>query len=130
MKNDELHLRHDAGARTELGCPHFAGIFALGASIELLTSVGMGRIQERALTLNRLLTSQLLETGWNVLSPVEAEENRSAETLVMASDPGALVRKLALRRVIVTEKTQGIRVATDFFNNETDIEHLISALNS
>src|ERR1044072_8631897 len=39
MKNDELHLRHDVAARVELGCPHFAGMFALGASIDLMTRV-------------------------------------------------------------------------------------------
>ena len=33
-KNNEIHLRHDAAARAELGCPHFAGIFALGASVD------------------------------------------------------------------------------------------------
>src|SRR6266567_3206260 len=36
MRNDEIHLRHDAAARVELGCPHFAGIFALGASVDFL----------------------------------------------------------------------------------------------
>ncbi len=29
-RNNEIHLRHNAAARAELGCPHFAGIFALG----------------------------------------------------------------------------------------------------
>ncbi len=128
MKNDELHLRHDAAARVELGCPHFAGMFALGASIDLLTSVGMSRIQERALTLNKLLTNRLTESGWDVLSPIDDERNRSAETLVAADDPRALVSKLAERKVIVTEKPQGIRVATDFFNNEEDLAHLFEAL--
>src|SRR5687767_14848899 len=115
MKNDELHLRHDAAARTELGCPHFAGMFALGASIELMTSVGMKNIQERALALNTLLTDRLMEDGWNVLSPIDDDQDRSAETLVATDDPGALVRKLAEEKVIVTEKPKGIRVATDFF---------------
>jgi selenocysteine lyase/cysteine desulfurase len=128
MKNDELHLRHDAAARVELGCPHFAGMFALGASIDLLTSVGMSTIQERALTLNKLLTNRLMESGREVLSPIDDDRNRSAETLVAADDPGTLVSKLAERRVIVTEKPQGIRVATDFFNNEEDLDHLIEAL--
>jgi selenocysteine lyase/cysteine desulfurase len=30
--------------------------------------------------------------------------------------------------VFVTEKPQGFRVATDFFNNEDDIETLVEAL--
>ena len=49
MKNDELHLRHDAAARVELGCPHFSGMFALGASIDLMMGSGINKIQKRAL---------------------------------------------------------------------------------
>ena len=128
MKNDEFHLRHDAAARVELGCPHFAGMFALGASIDLFTNVGMSQIQQRALTLNKLLTAQLLENGWGVLSPINNEADRSAETLVAAEDPATVVRKLADQKILVTEKPEGIRVSTDFFNNEEDIQRLIEAL--
>ena len=128
MKNDELHLRHDAAARTELGCPHFAGMFALGASVELLTSVGIRNIQERALALNTLLTGRLADEGWDVLSPIDYEHERSAETLVAAREPAVLANKLAKEKIVVTQKPQGIRVATDFFNNEADIDRLIEAL--
>ena len=128
MKNDELHLRNDAAARVELGCPHFAGMFALGASIDLLMSIGIRNIQERALDLNTLLTSRLADEGWEVLSPIDSRHKRSAETLVAAAEPAVLVNKLAKQKVIVTEKPQGIRVATDFFNNEADIDRLIAAL--
>jgi selenocysteine lyase/cysteine desulfurase len=38
------------------------------------------------------------------------------------------VRRLFQRGVIVTEKPQGIRVATHFFNNEDDVEQLIAGL--
>jgi cysteine desulfurase / selenocysteine lyase len=128
MKNDELHLRHDAAARAELGCPHFAGMFALGASLDLLSEVGLKNIEERALTLNRFLTSRLIDSGWQVLSPIDDENTRSAETLLAADEPARLVAKLAEQKIVVTEKPEGIRVATDFFNNESDIETLIETL--
>lgn len=128
MRNDEVHLRHDVASRAEIGCPHFAGIFALGASIELMQSIGIANIQERALELNRKLTSRLEEIGWKVLSPVDEERFRSAETLVAADEPAQLVNKLASQKILVTEKPQGFRVSTDFFNNEDDIERLIRAL--
>lgn len=127
-RNNEIHLRHDAAARAELGCPHFAGMFALGASVDLITALGMKSIEERALSLNRFLTSRLRDAGWNVLSPLADEGMRSAETLVEAADPAGLVAKLAEQKIIVTKKPQGIRVATHFFNNEDDIERLIEAL--
>lgn len=127
-RNDEIHLRHDAAARGELGCPHFAGIFALGASIELIENVASKNIEERALSLNRFLTRRLTDSGWKVLSPIGDEGARSAETLVEAEDPARVVAQLAERKIIVTRKPKGIRVATHFFNNEEDIERLIEAL--
>jgi len=128
MRNDELHLRQDAAARAELGCPHFSGIFALGASVDLMIGIGIKNIEERALALNRLLTTRLTDIGWTVLSPIANEVTRSAETLVAADEPSHVVAKLAERKIIVTEKPQGIRVATHLFNNEADIERLVDTL--
>src|SRR5438552_1887848 len=129
MRNDEFRPRHDAAARVELGCPHFAGIFSLGASLDLIGEIGAENIQARVLELNRFATSRLKEDGWKVLSPLQNESSRSAETLVEVDEPGRVVRQLLSRGVIVTEKPRGIRVATHFFNNEEDIARLIAALN-
>lgn len=127
--NDEFHLRHDAAARVELGCPHFAGMFALGASVQFIQEIGIQSIEERVLSLNRYLTTRLIEAGWHVLSPLRSEASRSAETLVAVENPAGVVQRLAGQQVIVTEKPQGIRVATHFFNAESDIDRLIEALN-
>jgi selenocysteine lyase/cysteine desulfurase len=127
-RNNEVHLRHDLSARAELGCPHFAGIFALGASIEMMRAIGMANIEARALDLNRKLTSRLNEIGWRILSPLGDEKFRSAETLVAAANPAQVVSQLAKEKILVTEKPQGFRVSTDFFNNEDDIERLIRVI--
>lgn len=129
-RNNEVHLRHDAAARAELGCPHFAGMFALGASVALMLEIGTRNIQERALLLNRFLTEGLLAAGLKVLSPLGDESSRSAQTLIAVVNPAATVAQLAERGVIVTEKPQGIRVATDFFNDEGDVDRLLEALRS
>lgn len=129
MRNDELRPRHDLAARVELGCPHFAGMFSLGAALELIDQVGIADIQERALQLNRFLTGKLTEDNWKVLSPLQNDGSRSAETLIETDKPAEFVRALFKRGVIVTEKPEGIRAATHFFNDESDIERLIAALN-
>ena len=128
LRNDEVHLRRDVSARAELGCPHFAGIFALGASVDLFRSIGMKNIETRALDLNRLLTNRLQEAGWRVLSPLSDEQFRSAETLVATESPARVTGALAEKKIMVTEKPEGIRVSTDFFNNEEDVDRLIEAL--
>jgi cysteine desulfurase/selenocysteine lyase len=128
MRNDEFRVRADAAARAEMGCPHFAGIFSLGASANYLLQLGAEEIERRALALNRQLTEQLAAAGWRVLSPLRDEATRSAETLVEASDPARVARHLSKRGVAVTQKPEGIRVATHFFNNEEDIARLVAAL--
>ena len=129
MRNDELRPRHDAAARLELGCPPFAGIFSLGAALELIEQVGLANIQKRDLQLNRFLTDKLIENNWRVLSPIQNEGSRSAETLIEIDKPAEMVRALFRRGVIVTEKPEGFRAATHFFNDESDIERLIAGLN-
>lgn len=129
MRNDELRPRHDAPARVELGCPHLAGIFSLGAAVELIEELGIANIQERALQLNRMLTEALAENGWQVISPIQNDASRSAETLIEVERPAETVRALFRRGVIVTEKPEGLRAATHFFNDESDIERLIGGLN-
>jgi cysteine desulfurase/selenocysteine lyase len=128
MRNDEFRPRHDAAARVELGCPHFAAIFSLGASLDLINEIGMNNIQARVLELNRYLTQRLTESGFEVLSPLRNEGSRSAETLVRVDQPHHVVRRLFQRGVIVTEKPEGVRVATHFFNHEDDVERLIEGL--
>ncbi len=129
-RNDEIHLRHDTASRAELGCPHFAGIFALGASVDFLMELGIKNVEERALSLNRMLTKRLIESDCTVLSPLTSEKHRSAETLVACNDPARVVALLNEQRIIVTQKPQGVRVATHFFNNEEDIERLVQGLRS
>ena len=128
MRNDEFRVRRNAGARAEMGCPHFAGIFSLGAAANYLLQTGTLEIERRALALNRHLTEQLASADWRVLSPLGDEATRSAETLVAADDPARVARHLSARGVAVTQKPEGIRVATHFFNNEGDIARLVAAL--
>jgi selenocysteine lyase/cysteine desulfurase len=128
MRNDSYRLREDAAARSETGCPHFAGIFALGEAARHLLEIGAERIERRTLALNRQLTQSLKTAGWEVLSPLGEESWRSAETLVRADDPRLAVRHLSRHRVAVTIKPEGFRAATHFFNDEADIARLANAL--
>jgi selenocysteine lyase/cysteine desulfurase len=128
MRNDSYTLKTDAAARAETGCPHFAGIFALGEAARQLLDLGVERVESRALALNRRLTESLKAAGHEVLSPLADERHRSAETLVRAADPPRTVRHLSKHRVAVTIKPEGFRAATHYFNDDSDIARLVAAL--
>lgn len=128
MRNDEALVREDAAARAEIGVPTYASIFAIGASVDYLSAIGGEAIERRALELNRHLTARLKTYGFRVLSPLADEATRSAETLVALDDPERIATQLAAQNILVTQKPEGIRIATHFYNNEADIEHLVAAL--
>jgi len=113
-------------ARSELGCPPFAQIFALGAAIDYLTALGKAAIAERVLALNMYLTSRLERRDFEVLSP--GGEHRSGQTLVTLNDPPRARRFLAERNIFVTEKPEGLRISTHFYNHERDVDTCVEAL--
>lgn len=112
--------------RHELGCPAFSGILALGAAVEYLAGVGIAAIAARVLELNLYLTFLLEREGFGVLSP--GGEHRSGQTLIAVPDPPRALAFLRERAIQVTEKPQGLRISTHFFNNEEDIDACVRAL--
>jgi selenocysteine lyase/cysteine desulfurase len=115
-----------SAARHEMGCPPFAGIFALGAAVDYLSAIGIDAIAERVLALNTQLTEGLLGAGFEVLSP--GGPFRSGETLCAVPDPPRIAAQLRERGIHVTEKAQGLRIATHFFNDEDDVERCLAEL--
>jgi cysteine desulfurase/selenocysteine lyase len=115
-----------AARRVEGGCPPFAGIFALGAAVAYLTALGIHAIEARVLELNQTLTDGLVRRGFRVLSP--GGPHRSGQTLVAVPDPPRAAAFLAARGVLVTEKPQGLRLATHFYNTEQDIDRALEVL--
>jgi len=124
---DNRHLQLlGSNARNELGCPPFAAIFALGAAVDYLAGLGMDRIAERVLALNEHLTSRLESESFEVLSP--GGPHRSGGTLVRVTDPAGAYAFLAERGVQVTQKPEGLRISTHFYNDETDVDACVGAL--
>jgi cysteine desulfurase / selenocysteine lyase len=113
-------------ARTEMGCPPFASIFALGAAVDYLSQIGMKAIGGRILELNMYLTSRLRDSELEVLSP--GDPYRSGQTLCATPDPPRAAAFLRERNVFVTAKKEGVRISTHFFNNEEDIDRCVGAL--
>ncbi len=124
--NNRAGVPVKAARRYEMGCPAFPGIFALGAAISYLDGIGRDRIQSRVLQLNTVLTSAMRHEGFEVLSP--SGSGRSGQTLIAMDDPGAVTEFLRGEGILVTQKHQGIRVSTHFYNNDDDIAKFVDAL--
>jgi selenocysteine lyase/cysteine desulfurase len=112
--------------RTEMGCPDFAAIFALGAALDYLSGIGIEAIAGRVLDLNMYLTQRLQREGFEVLSP--GGDYRSGETLVEVPEPRGAFRFLRDHAILVTPRPQGLRISTHFYNNEADIDACVAAL--
>jgi selenocysteine lyase/cysteine desulfurase len=112
--------------RSELGCPPFPGILALGAAVRYLQTIGMAAIAERVLELNSYLTLCLEHAGFGVLSP--GGPHRSGQTLVEVPEPARAAEFLREHGILVTPKPEGVRVATHFFNTESDVDICVRGL--
>jgi selenocysteine lyase/cysteine desulfurase len=124
---DNRHIRLlPSNARSEVGCPPFGPIFALGAAVDYLSGIGVEQIAERVLAMNMYLTSRLGHESFEVLSP--GGEHRSGETLVRLPDPASAHAYLQARDVHVTRKPEGVRISTHFYNDEKDVDACVDAL--
>lgn len=74
--NQALELRHDA-SRFETGVPNLPGILGVGASLRILSSIGMDAIEKRILYLSDYLADGLASRGYRVLTHRIRSDERS-----------------------------------------------------
>lgn len=117
--------------RFEDGSPNVPCIYGLTASVELLTSVGIDRIERHLMGLTSQLMDGLEDRGYRLITPRDREEERSG-IVCFKHDRLSLddiFERLRASKVMVSlKKDFCIRVSPHFYNNEGDIERLLEAL--
>jgi len=126
MNNKTTDIRQEA-AVLEAGSPSFPGIFALGGALDLFESIGKQNCAERVLYLSRFLETKLRENQIPVIS-VPDEVYRSGIIIIRTRNAQSLVKELYQRNIIVSARGEGLRISVNIFNNEEDIDTLISSL--
>jgi len=116
----------EGNRRSEVGCPAFPAIFALGAAVDYALALGIEAIERRVLALSEYLTERLERAGLTVLSPAGA--HRSAETLVEVANPSRAAAALREGGIEVTPKPQGLRISTHYYNAEPDVDTCVDAI--
>ncbi len=124
----ELKLKQDA-SRYEGGSLNVPGMFGLGASVDLLQSLGVENVAAAILDVTDLICCELQQLGLSVISPRNAEQRSG---IVSFKFPGAdvmAVRRHCLERGVALACRAGrIRVSAHAYNDADDVRRLIDAL--
>ena len=96
-------------------------LYAMQASVEMLSSIGMDVVEERVLQLAALVRDQLRELG----ASVEESNSQIVAARFTGGDVSAMARALKEKRVLVAARHGYLRVSPHFYNNEEDVEVLV-----
>ena len=127
---DRYHMDLQAGAgRFEEGTPNTAGIFALGAALDLLFEIGIEAIGRRVLHLADRLGAGLDDKGANVLSPRGPGEASGIVAFQYGEEPPErTAARLRAAGVFVIVRRGAVRASPHFYNDEADLQRLLDAL--
>lgn len=115
--------------RYEEGTANFPGIAALGESIDYILEVGVENIALRIKNLTDRLVIGLEELDCRVVSPRLGDQWSGIVAFEHATlDSMAVDRQFLSENIITTVRAGWVRVAVDFFNDEEEIDKLLSSL--
>lgn len=121
-------LQPDA-RRFEEGTANFAGIAALGASIDLILSFGIDSISDRVKLLTDKLVDELIKMDCVVVSPRGENEWSGIVSFHHEKlDSEEIDKQFGSENIITSVRNGWLRVAVDFFNDESEILKLTSSL--
>jgi selenocysteine lyase/cysteine desulfurase len=117
--------------RFELGTPHFPNILALNKAIKYISTIGIKQIERRILDTTDYLIERLQDLKIDILSPIEEKKYRSGIVMFRPKRrrPIDVVIELEKKsKIVVSARGKGIRVSPHFYNNDEDIDRLVTAL--
>lgn len=131
----ELNLRPTA-ARYEGGSQNSAGMLAFGASLELLTGLGMENVAASILDFTDRACERLEDIGAKIVSDRRPDhrggEQRSGIVAfeMPGRDPMAIKRHALRQDVVFGCRAGRLRISPHAYNNEDDLDRLVKALTS
>ena len=128
----QLHynLRYASDARRyEASVPNLAGMYGLGASIDLFINTGVQAINDWVLEISAAVTEALEASGYRVVSSTrDGERSGIVSARVPDGDAARVCAALAEQQVACAVRDGRLRVSCHLFNDQTDVERLVRAL--
>jgi selenocysteine lyase/cysteine desulfurase len=113
-----------AAEKYEGGMLPFPSIYGMGAVIDLMLRAGPAAIEARVLELAGKARAMLCGLG----AEVNGDQSQIVTARLPGVDSGKLAQSLRERRILVSARHGRLRVSPHFYNDETDLEAMASAL--
>ena len=120
----EMLLREDA-YRFLTGTPHIPCLYAARPGLEIVGSIGVARIRGKSIRQTTRLVELALEHGFQLSSPVRAEE-RGGTVVVNPPHAYEICQELLHREFLVDYRPgAGIRISPHFYTTDGEIEAVV-----
>ena len=124
----ELDLKQ-AAQRYEGGTQNMLGFAALGASVELLLSLGTENIADRILEIGDLACRRLEGIGAEIASCRDAPHASGIVSFDLpGSDPQLVKKRLLARGVVASCRGGRLRISPHAYNDSGDVDRLVEAV--
>ena len=118
---------HATARRFDSGTPPVPALYAGVAGVSLVESVGVPAIEAHVAGLVSRLLEGLDALGADVVTPRE-RALRGPLVCIRSTDVETLVQALASERIVVSSRSDNLRVALHLYNVEEDVDVLLDAL--
>ena len=119
----------DSARRYEPSVQNLAGMYGLGASLDLFTGIGRELIQDWVLGLSAAVAAAVTEKGYRVASSTRPGETSGIVSVeIPGGDATGAAAALAEQKISCAVRDGRIRVSCHIFNNTDEIDQLVAAL--
>jgi selenocysteine lyase/cysteine desulfurase len=127
-KNVPFRL-HSTAKQYMSGTYNLQPLLAFRVALDYMKRIGFENIRRRLFELTDYLLAGLGRLGIRIVSPVDRPEERSAIiAFSLGEGSGRCVEALAAKNIHVSLRIGLIRVSVNIFNDESDIDRLLEAV--
>jgi len=134
VKGHEHHLNYnldyrEGALRFECGSLNTAGVYGIGAAIDLLLEVGPEKIEAYLIGLGDYLAERLASKGYEVFGSRRDGETSAIVTCTHRSHlPGNLYRFLMEKKIVTAPRVNRLRISPHFYNTREEVDALVDTL--